>query len=448
MKNGNIDRCGGFDDAAALLDGLLEPALDVFSALVAADTTFPPGSGYAGFADLVEGLFVDLGYDFRRVTVPESLWHVPGGPASGDRVNVIGEPAAQSWMQDEERAALGLYYHVDTVPVAPGWTRDPFRLTREGECLYGLGAADMKGTIAATWLALAAARKAGIALAYRPQLYFCTDEEGGLYPGVRYLAEQGLLPPHLLNFNGVAAPRIWGGSFGSFSLLVRITGVTSHGSSASGINAIEAALPMMNALVAEKANVAAITSAMPAPPDAEGPLRPVLSLSAAHGGTCGGQIPAAFEVIVSRRYALEEDFDTLRDGLETLIRDAVPAREGLGLSIDLIGHLTPTADADGPHWPRWQAALSEGFGYAPESFAKWAGASASDFGYVQRTGLTQEALLSGLGGPGRNGHGPDEHTTISDLTALARAILAYLARDFSTGMIPEQTSSKIKGEPN
>ncbi|MCX6774286.1 MAG: M20 family metallopeptidase [Candidatus Micrarchaeota archaeon] len=39
--------------------------------------------------------------------------------------------------------------HVDTVPKVEGWTKDPFSLVREGDRLYGLGAWDMKGGVAA-----------------------------------------------------------------------------------------------------------------------------------------------------------------------------------------------------------------------------------------------------------------------------------------------------------
>jgi succinyl-diaminopimelate desuccinylase len=79
------------------------------------------------------------------------------------------------------------------VPATHGWTTDPLRLRRDGDQLFGLGAADMKGSIAAALLALRVAHAVGLPLAYDPVLLFCTDEEGGLYPGVHYLAEQGFL---------------------------------------------------------------------------------------------------------------------------------------------------------------------------------------------------------------------------------------------------------------
>ncbi|MFV0474108.1 MAG: M20 family metallopeptidase [Pikeienuella sp.] len=405
----------------------VERALPEFDRMLATDTSFPPGAGYGAFADLMEALFAPLGFGFRRILTPEPLWRAAGGPAEGARVNLIAAPPAAAPRR------CGLYFHTDTVPPAPGWTRDPFRLTREGDALHGLGAADMKGAILATLAALRAAAATALPLAYDPVLLFCADEEGGLYPGVRHLAEQGELPAHLINFNGGPAPRIWAGCFGSFSLLARLEGRAGHSASGAGVNAIEAAAPILAAIAALKERVAARASALP-PPPGSGPLRPSLSLAAAHGGTCGGQIPARFDLVIARRYAPEEDFDAARAEIETAIRANTP--EGVGVTIDLIGHLCPTADADGPHWPRWRAAMGRGFGYAEADFVRYGSASASDFGWVQRATGRNEAILAGLSGAGRNGHAPEEHTTIADVAALARALLAYLARDFAPGLMP------------
>jgi succinyl-diaminopimelate desuccinylase len=52
----------------------------------------------------------------------------------------------------------------------------------------------------------------------------------------------------------------------------------------------------------------------------------------------------------------------------------------------------------------------------------------------------REVLLAGLGRPERNGHGPEEHTTIGDIVALARSVLAYLAADFAADLNPDRAS--------
>ena len=102
----------------------------------------------------------------------------------------------------------------------------------------------------------------------------------------------------------------------------------------------------------------------------------------------------------------------------------------LEYEVALIGHLSPVRDPGGPHWARWQASLSHGFGFAPESFRAWGASSSSDMGWVQQAGF-QEILLGGLIRPDSNAHAPDEFTTIRDVVALARSILFYLSADFT-----------------
>jgi succinyl-diaminopimelate desuccinylase len=422
-------------DGFAEIERTAESAVDDLARMVATDTSFPPGAGYEAFAGLMESSVAALSLECQRVNVPEQLWRIATASVRGQRTNLIAR-------RRSGKPVLGLYFHVDTVPAAPGWATDPLRLTRDGDRLIGLGAADMKGTIAAVLLALRAADTTRLPLAYDPMLLLCTDEEGGVYPGVRYLAEQGLLEGHILNFNGAAAPRTWAGCFGLFTLLVRVHGKTLHASEArhagASANAIEAALPILNALAELKPTIAARTSALPPPPHATGPLAAQLDISAAHGGQCGGQIPAQFEILICRRYAPEEDFLTARSEIENLVTQAAP---GVEIEIILTGHLMPTSDPTGPHWPRWQEALSAGFGYAPDDFAKWGATSCSDFGWVQKTGM-QEVLLTGLGRPESQIHAPGEFTTLADIVALAKSVLAYLSAEFRPDLSPETTAAR------
>ena len=404
------------DEAAVIAD---------MTAMLARDTSFPPGDGYSEFADLLEPGLVELGFTCDRVIVPPALWGAPG--AFGVRTNLIAS-------RRTGRPVCALYFHADTVPPGDGWTRPPLACTREGDRIYGRGAADMKGSIAAVLAALRAARTAGVALAYDPMLLLCTDEEGGLYPGIRYLAEQNLIEGHLLSFNGGAAPRIWAGCFGSMDLLVTVHGRSAHSGDGVGVNAIEAALPALHALSALKTKVEARVSAMPPPPGRAALLAARLNITAAHGGAKGSAIPGRFEFIINRRYLPEEDAVSVRAEIDAVIADNMPA--ALGYDITLVGHLAPVSDPGGPHWPRWQAALSEGFGFPADSFRRWGAASSSDMGWVQRAGI-QEILLGGLGRPDRNIHAADEFTTLGDITALAKSVLAYLAADFAPALIPE-----------
>jgi succinyl-diaminopimelate desuccinylase len=429
----SIKAAAVLDQARAWIAAGVESAAADLQRMIAVDTSFPPGLGYDEFAGVVEGFVAPLGFISERVTVPETLWRTAHGPAAGARTNLIARRATG-------RPACGLYFHVDTVPAAAGWKTDPLRMERDGDRLIGLGAADMKGCIAAVLLALRAAQACDVALAYDPELLFCTDEEGGLYPGIRYLAEQGDLPHHILNFNGSAEARIWAGCFGLFNLLVRIKGQAVHAGEGNrrgaGVNAIDGTLPLLNALAELKTRVATRLSALP-PPPGKPLLAPQLNIAAIRGGTAGGQVPALVELTLNRRYAPEERFEDALAEIENVICSSVASVPGLSVETELVGHLMPTGDPDGPHWPRWQEAVGAGFGYAPEQFRKWGAASCSDFGWVQRATGRQEVLLGGLGRPERNVHAPGEHTTLSDIASLAQAVLAYLAADFRPDINPD-----------
>ncbi len=403
--------------------------------MIACDTSFPPGAGYGGFADLMETLLAPLGFGFRRVEVPESLWATGDGRSHGARVNLI---AGRRQGRPQGSPVCSIYFHVDTVPAGPDWTRPPFALTRDGNRVYGRGTADMKGAVASVLAALRAAEVSALPLAFDPVLLFCTDEEGGLYPGVRYLADEGLLEGHLMCLNGGAAARIWAGCFGSIDLRIRVLGRSAHsGDPVGGVNAIEESLALMQALAELKRKVETRASDLPPPPHHEGkPLCARLAITAARGGDKGSSLPGRFDLVVNRRYGPEEEEQTVLAELHDTVETALASTRALGFEIETVGHLPPVRDPTGPHWPRWQRALGEGFGFAPEAFRRTGSGTSSDMGWVQRAGV-QEILLGGLSRPEARVHGADEFTTVDDLVALARSVLLYLSRDFKPNDNPD-----------
>lgn len=402
-----------------------ETILRDLSQMLEVDTCFPPGTGYPAFADVMQSLLQPMGFSCERVVVPEFLWQTPDGSAQGERVNLLATLDAGA------AEACNLYFHVDTVPAGDGWSYPPLALTQADGKLFGRGSADMKGTIVATLAAMRAAQRLNLALRFNPVLLLCTDEEGGLYPGVRYLAEQKRFDGHMLSFNGGAVARIWGGCFGSIDLKISVTGRSAHsGDPVGGINAIEQGLPLLNALYVLKQQVEQRESAMPAPPHFEGrPLTSRLTLAAVQGGSKGSTVPARFELLINRRYSPEESFEQVLAELTECIDKAMSGSAALRVDYHLIGHLAPVSDPTGPHWPRWLAALSQGFGFNANDYAVWGSSTSSDMGWVQQAGI-KEILLGGLARPENRIHASDEYTTMQDIVALAQSILAYIAVDF------------------
>ena len=117
------------DDALAHIAGDEAAVVGDLKRMIACDTSFPPGAGYGGFADLMENLLAPLGFDFRRVVVPEPLWATGDGRVHGARVNLI---AGRRQGRPQGSPVCSVYFHVDTVRAGPDWTRPPFALTRDG----------------------------------------------------------------------------------------------------------------------------------------------------------------------------------------------------------------------------------------------------------------------------------------------------------------------------
>jgi succinyl-diaminopimelate desuccinylase len=101
--------------------------------LIACDSV-TPATG-AVFAELA-AMLAPIGFAVHRFVTGEA----PDGPVE-NLVAVRPGPAGTRHF-----AFAG---HLDVVPAGPGWTSAPFAPERRGELLYGRGAVDMKGAIAA-----------------------------------------------------------------------------------------------------------------------------------------------------------------------------------------------------------------------------------------------------------------------------------------------------------
>lgn len=411
-------------DALAWIDGAADIVAADLAALVGFDTSYPPGLHYPELTDWAAARLEGFGYVSRRVEVPQRLWDVYGAQAVGPRVNLVAENPALG------PVSVGIYGHVDVVPAGAGWSTPPFMLTRQGDWLHGRGAADMKGAVAALLLALDAAHRHGIALRYAPRIMICTDEEGGAYPGIRYLAEQGLVPQHLVCLDGGTTPRRWLGAFGSLELLIEIEGKAGHsGQRGSGDNALERAIPILAALMALKPVVEQRVSALTGRDGAA--LRPILAVTMCKAGVKANIVPDRCQIVLNRRYSPEEgDAGPLAE-IQACIAAAAP--EGTDWRLHVTGHLAAVQNADqGPHVDRFVATMRQGFNLPDDKAVAWGATSSSDMGWVQRARpphVSPEILIAGAIGPDCRVHAADERVHIPDLLGCARGLLRYLAED-------------------
>ena len=108
----------------------MNETLSILKRLIAFDTVSAKSN--LDLIDFIEGYLKDRGFCVTRVP---DMRHKKAGLFAA-----IGPPGD----------GVLLSAHTDVVPVeGQDWTRDPFRLTTEGDRLYGRGTTDMKGFLAA-----------------------------------------------------------------------------------------------------------------------------------------------------------------------------------------------------------------------------------------------------------------------------------------------------------
>ncbi len=156
----------------------------------------------------IEDFLLPLGFTIKRIANPDT----------GKEV-LIG--------QYGENSAIGFLGHTDTVDITDGWDTDPFILTEKDGYLYGLGACDMKGGIAAI---LAALSETNLAELKKGVSVFFTYDEEILFQGIKDIIAAGTtFPPHVVVAEPTGdIPMI--GSKGLLEYIFTFKGFTSHSS--------------------------------------------------------------------------------------------------------------------------------------------------------------------------------------------------------------------------
>ena len=209
--------------------------------------------------------------------------------------------------QNGERRLLFLV-HSDVVPVGEGWECDPFSGERRGQLIYGRGARDCKGLLAAELYALL--RLAAEKVPLKGTLLFAAtaDEEQGGRCGVRYLLErcpEKLRADFAVNEGGDEPVVLGGQTFFFFQVgekgtawsRLQASGKACHGSvPALGENAVTKMAAALHALAAYRAEIILI-------PEVQFLLQEL-------GRAAGLEIPVSVETV-----------DRLLDGLAVMDRD-------------------------------------------------------------------------------------------------------------------------------
>jgi acetylornithine deacetylase/succinyl-diaminopimelate desuccinylase-like protein len=149
-------------------------ATELLRTLIRVDTTNPPGREREA-QELLRDLLSEAGFECELAA------------RDPERPNLVARLAGSA-----AGPVLCLLGHVDTVPAEPSeWSHDPWSGDLEGGEVWGRGALDMKGQVAAEVAACAALAREGWRPARGDLLIVITaDEEKGAAYGARWLCEE------------------------------------------------------------------------------------------------------------------------------------------------------------------------------------------------------------------------------------------------------------------
>lgn len=147
----------------------------------------------------------------------------------------------------EGRGGLSLTGHSDVVPAPPaGWSADPFKPQLRDGRLYGRGACDMKGPVAA---ALCAARRFRAGQLKAPLFFICTADEEVRARGAREVVRVSRLFREAASGYGLICEptrlQVIHAHKGSLHLEVRSRGRAAHTSTLKGVNANVRMIPFL-----------------------------------------------------------------------------------------------------------------------------------------------------------------------------------------------------------
>ena len=307
----------------AWIDAHFDEEVRFLQALVQVPTDTPPGNN-APHAERTAELVQAFGWQAEKHAVPEAEVRDYGLTAL---TNLIVRRRFS-----EQGRTVALNAHGDVVPPGEGWTHPPYGGEIFEGKLYGRAAAVSKSDFATFSFALRAL-EALSKQADAPklnggvELHFTYDEEFGGELGPGWLLKQGLTKPDLLIAAGFSYEVVTAHN-GCLQMEVTVHGVMAHAAIPhTGVDALQGAVTILNALYAQNTAYKAITSKVP------GITHPYLNVGRIEGGTNTNVVPGKVVLKLDRRMIPEEDPVVVEADIRRVIAEAAASFPGIKVDI-------------------------------------------------------------------------------------------------------------------
>jgi len=214
-------------------------------------------------------------------------------------------------MSIKENQKIGFLGHTDTVEFIDGWNTNPFNLTEKNGYLYGLGACDMKGGIAAILKAVSEIDFSKIK--YGMKLYFTYDEEIG-FKGMYEIVNSKENFPEVMIFGEPTNNEKMIGSKGLLEYKINFYGIKAHSSNPSkGLSANLNAVKFLNELdeFYEKDIKTFNNISFEIP-------YTTMNIGTINGGSAINSVPAYCNALIDFRIADEKHISKIKNEIEEL----------------------------------------------------------------------------------------------------------------------------------
>lgn len=392
--------------------------------LIRIPTLNPPGDYYSDCAHFLGERLQQRGFDV-------AYYRAEGTPGDNDRyprVNVVARHHGANG------PCVHFNSHIDVVAVGSGWGMDPFAAELKGGRIYGRGACDMKGGLAASIIAVEAYLEMNPEHAGAIEISGTVDEESGGYGGVAYLAEKGIMAKPRIDHVIIPEPlnkdRVCLGHRGVWWAEIETKGHIAHGSMPFDG---DCAVRHMAAVMARMERdlfpaLARKRTAMPVVP--EGAKQSTLNINSIHGGESEAfeglpapLVPDSCRMIIDRRFLIEEDLQTVKQEIYALLDGLKDERAQFDYAVRDLFEVIPTlTDAHAPVVDAVANAIERVL-HKPATMVVSPGTY--DQKHIDRIGQLQDCIAYG---PGilTLAHQPDEYVEVQDMVDSAKVMATAL----------------------
>ncbi len=297
-------------------------------ALVRVPTDTPPGNN-APHADKTAELIRAFGFEAEKHPVPAQAVQDYGMQSITNLIvrRRYGEGGPHN------SPTIALNAHGDVVPPGEGWTHDPYGAEIEGGQLFGRAAAVSKSDFGTFTFAVRALEAVARPTRGAIELHFTYDEEFGGELGPGWLLAQGLTKPDLMIAAGFSYEVVVAHN-GCLQMEVTVHGKMAHAAVPhTGVDALQGAVAIMNALYAENTKYLQVSSKM------AGIKHPYLNIGRVEGGTNTNVIPGKVVLKLDRRMIPEENpaevEEHIRQVIQQAARDFNQGRADEGISVNI-----------------------------------------------------------------------------------------------------------------